>query len=106
MEEYKLEEAHTTTTTSSDTKSSNGKTSKMAWLVTFSTMLVNAACAIMWVSCASAPITSAEWMGGSLSNVNWLSSLCAIDNSVFSLVCIWAYERFGVKRCVSIKAGE
>ncbi|KAJ8662734.1 hypothetical protein O0I10_001698 [Lichtheimia ornata] len=104
MEEYKLEEAHTTTTTSSDTKSSNGKTSKMAWLVTFSTMLVNAACAIMWVSCASAPITSAEWMGGSLSNVNWLSSLCAIDNSVFSLVCIWAYERFGVKRCLVFSA--
>lgn len=96
MEEYKIEEAANST----HNKTSTGKTSKMAWLVTFSAMLVNAACAIMWVSCASAPMTSAQWMGGSLSQVNWLSSLCAIDNSIFSLVCIWAYERFGVKRCV------
>ncbi|CDH53564.1 cell surface receptor mfs transporter [Lichtheimia corymbifera JMRC:FSU:9682] len=104
MEEYKLEEASSRSSSSNNNRSSNGKTSKMAWLVTFSTMLVNAACSIMWVSCASAPLTSAEWMGGSLSNVNWLSSLCAIDNSVFSLVCIWAYERFGVKRCLVFSA--
>ncbi|KAI7882838.1 MFS general substrate transporter [Lichtheimia hyalospora FSU 10163] len=101
MEEYKLEEA---TTSSSTNKSSGSRTSKMAWLVTVSIMLVNAACAIMWVSCASAPLTSSEWMGGSLSNVNWLSSLCAIDNSIFSLVCIWAYERFGIKRCIVFSA--
>ncbi|KAI9321646.1 major facilitator superfamily domain-containing protein [Dichotomocladium elegans] len=77
------------------------KTPFMAWVVTVSIMLVNAACNIMWTTCSSAPTPTSEWMQIDFSQLNWLSNACAIANTVLSLVCGWAYERFGVKPCIA-----
>ncbi|KAI8144123.1 major facilitator superfamily domain-containing protein [Fennellomyces sp. T-0311] len=71
-----------------------------AWFVTVCVMLVNAACAIMWTTGSSAPISLSEWMQVDLSHLNWLSNIAAISNAIFSLLAPWAYDRFGIKLCI------
>ncbi|KAI9484967.1 major facilitator superfamily domain-containing protein [Zychaea mexicana] len=65
-------------------------------------MLVNCACAMMWVTGSSAPNTMAAWMHVDLTQLNWLSNVAAISNAIFSLVAAYAYERFGVKVCIVV----
>lgn len=77
------------------------KTSWTAWIVLFCTALINAACAIMWMTPSSAPDTMSAWMQADLTQLNWLSNVCAISNTVFSIAAAWGYERFGTKTCVS-----
>ena len=72
-----------------------------AWAVTACVMIVNAACVIMWTTMSSAPISTMEWMQIDLTKLNWLSNVAAICNGTFSLVAAYAYERFGIKTCVS-----
>ncbi|KAI7885413.1 MFS general substrate transporter [Lichtheimia hyalospora FSU 10163] len=79
----------------------SNKTPFMAWIVLVSIMLVNAACNIMWTTCSSAPTPSAEWMQIDFDQLNWLSNACAIVNTLLSLPAGWAYERFGIKACIS-----
>ncbi|KAI9243722.1 major facilitator superfamily domain-containing protein [Phascolomyces articulosus] len=70
-----------------------------AWLVTACVMIVNTACAMMWMTFPSAPV-SIHWMQVDLTQLNWLSNVAAISNAVFSLVAAYAYEKFGVKACI------
>lgn len=79
-----------------------GKTTWIAWVLTVCISLHNAACTIMWQTASSAAITTADWMNANLTQVNWLSNTSAIANCIFSIVCVWSYERFGIKACVSI----
>ncbi|KAI7849847.1 major facilitator superfamily domain-containing protein [Circinella umbellata] len=71
-----------------------------AWYVTACVMIVNAACAIMWTTMSSAPVSTMEWMQVDLTKLNWLSNVAAISNATFSLVAAYAYERFGIKTCL------
>ncbi|KAI9321652.1 major facilitator superfamily domain-containing protein [Dichotomocladium elegans] len=104
MEVKCVEEGRNLGSSDNSVTSTEYKTSLMAWIVTLAIMMVNAAASMMWTTGSSAPLTLSDWMSVDLSKVNWLSNVCAINNSVFSILCIWAYEHFGVKRCVAFAA--
>ncbi|KAI9022282.1 major facilitator superfamily domain-containing protein [Phycomyces nitens] len=76
------------------------KTSIIAWVNLVAVVFVNISCALTWMTVSSSPDVSAEWMEASLSQVNWLSNVSAIINSLLSLTTPWAYEILGLKKVV------
>ncbi|KAI8884429.1 MFS general substrate transporter [Backusella circina FSU 941] len=79
-------------------------TTWVAWLQIANVILVNSACSMMWMSAASTPLVSSEWLQASLTRTNWLSNVSAICNSVFSVLTAWSYERFGIKANIIFSA--
>ncbi|KAG2198674.1 hypothetical protein INT47_001813 [Mucor saturninus] len=80
------------------------KTSLSAWLQTAVCVAVNGSCAIMWMTSSSVPAVMSEWMGTSLTQLNWLSNASAICNTLFSLPTAWVYEKYGIKNSIIICA--
>ncbi|GAA5809613.1 hypothetical protein MFLAVUS_003024 [Mucor flavus] len=76
------------------------KTSVQAWCLTFTCVMVNCFCAVMWMTASSTPAVMSLWMDISLTKLNWLSNASAICNSIFSLPTAWFYERYGVKTAI------
>lgn len=74
-----------------------GKTSVAAWIETIVCVSLNSSCAIMWMTASSTPAVMTQWMGISLTQLNWLSNYSAICNSIFSLLAAWVYDRVGIK---------
>ncbi|KAL0079732.1 major facilitator superfamily domain-containing protein [Phycomyces blakesleeanus] len=78
------------------------KTSAIAWINLVAVVFVNISCALTWMTVSSSPDVSAIWMEASLSQVNWLSNVSAIINSLLSLTTAWAYEMFGLKKVIIV----
>lgn len=81
-------------------KPAAAKTSVQAWCLTFTCVMVNCFCAVMWMTASSTPAVMSLWMDISLTKLNWLSNASAICNSIFSLPTAWFYERYGVKTAI------
>ncbi|KAI7898914.1 major facilitator superfamily domain-containing protein [Cokeromyces recurvatus] len=73
-------------------------TTWVAWLQVISIMLINCACALMWMTGASSPTSMSAWLQVDFTLLNWLSNVAAIVNTVFSLITLWSYERFSLKK--------
>lgn len=80
------------------------KTSLAAWAQTAVCVIINSCCAIMWMTASSVPSVMSEWMGTSLTQLNWLSNASAICNTLFSLPTAWVYEKYGIKTSIIICA--
>ncbi|KAI8053570.1 major facilitator superfamily domain-containing protein [Thamnidium elegans] len=76
------------------------KTSVQAWILTFTCVMINCFCAVMWMTASSTPAVMSQWMNISLTKLNWLSNASAICNSIFSLPTAWFYERYGIKTSI------
>lgn len=77
-------------------------TTWVAWLHVVNIMLVNSASSLMWASASSAPVAVSEWMHVNYTELNWLSNLSAVINTLCSLITGWSYQRFGIKANVML----
>ncbi|KAI8096953.1 major facilitator superfamily domain-containing protein [Halteromyces radiatus] len=75
----------------------DNKTSMMAWLLVVVVILINSSSAMMWMTASSVPVSTSVYFNISLTQVNWISNVSAIINTVFSLPCAWIYEKYGLK---------
>ncbi|ORX60621.1 MFS general substrate transporter [Hesseltinella vesiculosa] len=79
-------------------------TSMMAWVVVVVTVAINSACAVMWMTGSCIPTAGPEYFGIDLTQLNWLSNISAILNTVGSLPSAWCYEYLGIKKSMILAA--
>ncbi|CAO3595279.1 unnamed protein product [Absidia cylindrospora] len=80
------------------------ETSWIAWVLVLVVISINTASAMMWMTASSLPTAAVSYFNVTLTEINWLSNLSAILNTVFSLPSAWSYERFGLKKSIIISA--
>ncbi|KAI9475453.1 MAG: major facilitator superfamily domain-containing protein [Benjaminiella poitrasii] len=73
-------------------------TTRLAWIQIISVMLINCACALMWMTPVASPVAMSSWLQVDYTQLNWLSNVAAIFNTLFSLVTLWSYQRFSLKK--------
>lgn len=78
------------------------KTYPIAWLLLFFIVAIRAAVAIFANTFSPIPSVTADFMGISLSNINWLYNTMAICYIVASFFTSYLYQKIGVKWSVSV----
>lgn len=87
--------------TSYDPAASELKTYPIAWLLLFFVVVLRAAVAIFGNTFSPIPSVIAEFMGVSLSSINWLYNAMSICYIIASFFTSWLYQAIGVKWSVS-----
>lgn len=77
------------------------KTYPIAWVLLFSIVVLRAATAIFGNTFSPIPSVTAEFMGISLSSINWIYNVMSICYIVASFFTSWLYLVIGVKWSVS-----
>lgn len=77
------------------------KTYPTAWIVLSLVVLLRTAVAIFGSTFSPIPKVIAEFLGVSLSEINWLYNIMGITYIIISCVTSWLYEAMGVKWSVS-----
>lgn len=77
------------------------KTYPVAWLLLFLVVVLRAAIAIFGNTFSPIPSVTAEFMGVSLSSINWLYNTMSICYIIASFFTSWLYQAIGVKWSVS-----
>ncbi|GAA5805451.1 major facilitator superfamily domain-containing protein [Helicostylum pulchrum] len=83
--------------TSNEPATSELKTYPIAWLLLFFVVVLRAAIAIFGNTFSPIPTVTAEFMGVSLSNINWLYNAMSICYIIASFFTSWLYQAIGVK---------
>jgi hypothetical protein len=79
------------------------KTYPIAWVLLFLIVVLRAAIAIFGNTFSPIPSVTAEFMGISLSSINWIYNVMAICYIIASFFTSWLYQTIGVKWSVSIR---
>ncbi|KAI9321387.1 major facilitator superfamily domain-containing protein [Dichotomocladium elegans] len=74
------------------------RTHPLAWVALFFLVVLRAGVSIFQNTFSPIPKLVAEYLGVSLSNVNWLFNIQAVVYIVISFITGWLYERIGTKR--------
>lgn len=77
------------------------KTYPIAWLLLFAVVAIRAAVAIFSNTFSPVPSVTADFMGISLSSVNWLYNTTVICYIIASFLTSYIYQKIGVKWSVS-----
>ncbi|KAI7876656.1 major facilitator superfamily domain-containing protein [Mucor mucedo] len=83
--------------TNSETMTPELKTYPIAWVLLFSIVVLRAATAIFGNTFSPIPSVTAEFMGISLSSINWIYNVMSICYIVASFFTSWLYLVIGVK---------
>lgn len=87
--------------TNTETMTPELKTYPIAWVLLFSIVVLRAATAIFGNTFSPIPSVTAEFMGISLSSINWIYNVMSICYIVASFFTSWLYLVIGVKWSVS-----
>lgn len=81
------------------------RTYPVAWLVLFLLVCLRSAVSIYQTTFSPIPAVTAEYMGVSLTAINWLANVQSIVYVILSCFTGWIFETMGVKKSVR-KKGE
>lgn len=84
-----------------DQPSIEPRTYPIAWLVLFLLVLLRSAVSIYQTTFSPIPAVTAEYMGVSLTAINWLANVQSIVYVILSFFTGWIFETIGVKKSVS-----
>lgn len=79
------------------------RTYPVAWLVLFLLVCLRSAVSIYQTTFSPIPAVTAEYMGVSLTAINWLANVQSIVYVILSFFTGWIFETLGVKKSVSKK---
>lgn len=77
------------------------RTHPMAWIALFFLVVLRSAVSIFQNTFSPIPTVVAEYLGVSLTEVNWLFNIQAVVYIALSFITGWLFERLGTKRSAS-----
>ncbi|KAI8577552.1 hypothetical protein K450DRAFT_301831 [Umbelopsis ramanniana AG] len=80
------------------------RTYPIAWLVLFLLVLLRSAVSIYQTTFSPIPAVTAEYMGVSLTAINWLANVQSIVYVILSFFTGWIFETIGVKKSLLLAA--